>query len=83
MTQPFLSEVTSFYICNIVLSLKKFHHAKFEKTTDYHWFLWEIQSIFVVWLLNNGLVKVAETFTDILKYYILQLTADKFAKCML
>ena len=42
--------------------------------------------IFVVWLLNNWLVDVAETFTDNLKcyeYYVLQTTADKFAKCML
>ena len=39
--------------------------------------------IFVVWLLNNWLVKVAETFTDILKYYILQMIANEFAKFML
>ena len=35
--------------------------------------------IFVVGLLNNWLVKVAETFTDILNYYVLQTTANKFA----
>ena len=39
--------------------------------------------IFGVWLLNNWLVNVAETFTNILKYYVLQTTANKFAKCML
>ena len=35
--------------------------------------------IFVVGLLDNWLVKVTETFTDILNYYVLQTTADKFA----
>ena len=35
--------------------------------------------IFLVWLLNNQLVKVTETFTDILNYYVLQMTANKFA----
>ena len=35
--------------------------------------------IFVVGLLNSWLVKVAETFTDILNYYVLQTTANKFA----
>ena len=35
--------------------------------------------IFVVGLLNNWLVKVNETFTDILNYYVLQTTANKFA----
>ena len=39
--------------------------------------------IFAVWLLNNWLVKFAETFTDILNYYVLQMTANKFAKCVL
>ena len=34
--------------------------------------------IFVVELLNNWLVKVTETFTDILDYYVLQMTANKF-----
>ena len=38
---------------------------------------------FVVWLLNNWLVNVVETFTDILKYYGLHTIANKFAKCML
>ena len=33
--------------------------------------------IFVVRLLNNWLVKVAKTFTDILNYYVLQMTANK------
>ena len=28
--------------------------------------------IFVAWLLNNQLVNVTETFTDVLKYYFLQ-----------
>ena len=35
--------------------------------------------IFVVGLLDNWLVKVTETFTDILNYYVLQTTANKFA----
>ena len=35
--------------------------------------------IFVVPVLDNWLVKVTETFTDILKYYVLQTTANKFA----
>ena len=35
--------------------------------------------IFVVGLLNNWLVKVAETFTDIFNYHVLQTTANKFA----
>ena len=35
--------------------------------------------IFVVGLLDNWLVKVTETFTDILNYYVLQMTANKFA----
>ena len=35
--------------------------------------------IFVVGLLGNWLVKVTETFTDILNYYVLQTTANKFA----
>ena len=34
--------------------------------------------IFVVGLLDNWLVKVTETFTDILNYYVLQTTANKF-----
>ena len=38
--------------------------------------------IFVVWLLNNWLVNVAESLTDVLKY-VLQTTANKFAMCML
>ena len=40
-------------------------------------------AIFVVWSLNNWLVNVAETFTDVLKYYVLQTIANKFAMCML
>ena len=39
--------------------------------------------IFVVWLLSNQLVNVAKTFTDVLKYYFLQMNAVKFMKCML
>ena len=39
--------------------------------------------IFVVWLLSNQLVNVAETFTDVLKYYFSQMNAVKFAKWML
>ena len=35
--------------------------------------------IFVVGLLKNWMVKVTETFTDILNYYVLQTTANKFA----
>ena len=31
----------------------------------------------LVWLLNNWLVNFAEMFTDILKYYVLQMTANK------
>ena len=49
------------------------------RNADYHWFLWENLVIFVVGLLNNWLVKVTETFTDILNYYVLQTTANKFA----
>ena len=30
-------------------------------------------------LLNNWLVKVTETITDILNFYVLQMTANKFA----
>ena len=39
--------------------------------------------IFVVCLLSNQLVIVAETFTDVLKYYFLQTNAVKFTNCML
>ena len=39
--------------------------------------------IFVVWLLINRLMNVAETFTDILKYNFLQMNATGFAKYML
>ena len=35
--------------------------------------------IFIVGLLDNWLVKVTETFTDILNYYVLQMTTNKFA----
>ena len=35
--------------------------------------------IFVVGLLNNWLVKVTETSTDILHYYVLQTAANEFA----
>ena len=35
--------------------------------------------IFVMRLLNNSLVKVTETFTNILNYYVLQTTANKIA----
>ena len=34
--------------------------------------------IFIVELLNNQLLRVTETFTDILNYYVLQMTANKF-----
>ena len=37
--------------------------------------------IFEVWLVNNWLMNVAETFTDILKYYVLQIT-DIFKVCV-
>ena len=33
---------------------------------------------FLVGLLDNWLAKVTETFTDILNYYVLQTTANKF-----
>ena len=39
--------------------------------------------IFGVWLLINHMVNVAETFTNILKYYFLQTNIVKFVKCML
>ena len=40
--------------------------------------------ILEVWLLNNWLVNVDETSTDILKYDVLQMTASKFTNwCML
>ena len=39
--------------------------------------------IFGVWLLINHMVNVTETFTDILKSYVLQMNVGKFAKCML
>ena len=35
--------------------------------------------IFVVGLLDNWMVKVTKTFTDILKYYVLQTNANKSA----
>ena len=35
--------------------------------------------IFVMQLLNNWLVKVTETFTNVLNYYVLHTTANKFA----
>ena len=35
--------------------------------------------IFVAWLLINCLVNIAETFTDILKHNVFQMTAAKFA----
>ena len=35
-----------------------------------------------MWLLINRMVNVAETFTDILKNYFLQMNAVKFGKCM-
>ena len=39
--------------------------------------------IFVVSLLSNQMENVAETFTDVLKYYFLLMNAVKFMKCML
>ena len=66
-----------------MLIFKKFHHAKFEKSGDYHWFQWELRSSFGVWLLINCMVNVTETFTNILKHYFLQMNAVKFAKCVL
>ena len=39
--------------------------------------------IFWVWLLIIHVVNVAETFTDILKHYFLQMNVVKSAKCML
>ena len=60
-------------------SLKNFHHAKFEKNADYHWFSIGNLVIFAVGLLDNWMVKVTETFTEILNYYVLQTTANKFA----
>ena len=36
-----------------------------------------------LWDVINGMVNVAETFTDILKHYFLQTNFVKFAKCML
>ena len=43
----------------------------------------EAWSICVVLLLINWLVNVAETFTDILKHYVLQTTVMKFMNYML
>ena len=37
---------------------------------------------FVVRLLNNWLVNVGKTFTDILQHYVLQMSANKFAVCI-
>ena len=37
--------------------------------------------LFLVWILVNWLVNVAETFTDIFKYYNLQMNAIKYVKC--
>ena len=31
----------------------------------------------------NGLISIAGTFIDIFKYYVLQMNAGKFVKCML
>ena len=39
--------------------------------------------IFVVLLLINWLMNVAETVTDILKHYVLKTTPPKLAKCVL
>ena len=37
----------------------------------------------MVWLLINWLANVAETLTDILKHYFLQVNSAKYVKCML
>ena len=39
--------------------------------------------IFAVLLINILQVNVDETFTDVFKYYVLQITANKFSKCIL
>ena len=39
--------------------------------------------IFVVWLLNNWLMNVAETFKGVLKHHFLPMNVVQFAKCML
>ena len=61
ITQLFWFQV--FNICNIVWSLK---HAKFLEKCGLLLISIENLVIFVVWLLSNCLVNVAETFTDIL-----------------
>ena len=43
----------------------------------------ETSIIFVMRILNNWLVNVAETFTDILKHYDFQMAAAKFVKNVL
>ena len=80
-----------YFICDIYILISKtqfkdsksFHHDKFEKNGDYYWFQLMAWAIFVVWLLINWLVNVADILTDILTHYVLQMTPAKFAKCML
>ena len=39
--------------------------------------------IFAMWLLINWVVNVAETFTNILEYYVLHTNATKLENCRL
>ena len=50
--------IYSFSHVKIVWSWKKFHHSKFIKNEDYHWFSMEVWVIFVVRLLITWLVNV-------------------------
>ena len=63
-------------------NFKEVHHAKFEKIILRQPLIsLEALVIFVVLLLINWLGNVAETFTDILKHYVLKTTPPKLAKC--
>ena len=62
---------------------EKFHHAKFEEKWIFLLISMETGVTFVVWLLINWLVNLAETFTNVLKHYFLEMNAAKFVKCML
>ena len=59
-----------------------FHKTKFGENERLLMISIETWIIFVMWLLINSVVNVAETFKDIVKYYLLQMHV-KCVKCIL
>ena len=76
------------FICNTCILIsnagckvsKSFTMSNLRQKYMYRLHFSENLDLFVVWLC---LVKVAETFTENLKHYVLQRNTDNFTKCML